>query len=139
MPHFIVEYSANLEDELDLATLFTTIHEHLIALQLFPTGGIRSRARRIEHYRFADGRDGFAGLHAQLKLSASRPAPIRKQIAAGVFEVLKQHCAPLQTRRFLALSMEVVLFEPDSFFNHNNLHELFPPQGVAARNTELKP
>lgn len=139
MPHFIVEYSANLDDELDLPGLFSAVHDYLIALQHFPLGGIRSRAHRIEQYRFADGRDTFAGLHAQLKLSAARPAQARKAIAAGVFEVLKQHCAALQQRRFVALSMEVGLFETETFFNHNNLHALFPAPGTNAHTTESNP
>lgn len=136
MPHFIVEYSASLEDELQLAPLFAAVHQYLIDRQLFPTGGIRSRARRIEHDRFADGREQFAGIHAQLKLSAARPAPLRQEIAAGVFEVLRQHCATLQQQRYVALSMEVGLFDPETFFNHNNLHPLFPAPGTAAGTTE---
>ncbi|WP_175649674.1 5-carboxymethyl-2-hydroxymuconate isomerase [Pseudomonas sp. Marseille-P9899] len=136
MPHFIVEYSANLEGELVLAPLFAEVHDYLIGLQLFPTGGIRSRGRRIEHYRFADGREAFAGVHAQLKLSAARPPQLRREIAAGVFEVLKQHLAPLQQRRYVALSLEVGLFDPETFFNHNNLHPLFPAPGTLARTTE---
>jgi len=130
MPHFIVEYSASLEAELQLPVLFAAVHAHLIALQVFPVGGIRSRARRIEHDRFADGRADFAGIHAQLKLSAARPAALRQEIAAGVFEVLRQHCAALQQRRYVALSLELGLFDPQGFFNHNNLHPLFPATGT---------
>lgn len=136
MPHFIVEYSASLEDDLQLATLFATVHQYLIGRQLFPTGGIRSRARRIEHDRFADGREDFAGVHAQLKLSATRPAGQRQDISTGVFEVLRQHCAAIQQRRYVALSMEVGLFAPETFFNHNNLHSLFPIPGTVAGPTE---
>ena len=37
MPHLIVEYSANLEHELDLEALFAKVHRQLIGMQLFPT------------------------------------------------------------------------------------------------------
>jgi 5-carboxymethyl-2-hydroxymuconate isomerase len=125
MPHFIVEYSANLEHELDLDRLFANVHRHLIAMQQFPTGGIRSRARRIEHYCFADGLGDYAGVHVELKLSATRPQAMREEIGQRIFATLEAHFADLQARRFLALSMEVGLFHPGSFFNSNNLHALF--------------
>lgn len=125
MPHFIVEYSANLEHELDLDRLFANVHRQLIAMQQFPTGGIRSRARRIEHYCFADGLGDYAGVHVELKLSATRPHAMREEIGQRIFATLEAHFADLQARRFLALSMEVGLFHPGSFFNSNNLHALF--------------
>lgn len=125
MPHFIVEYSANLEHELDLERLFANVHRQLIAMQQFPTGGIRSRARRIEHYCFADGLGDYAGVHVELKLSANRPQAMREEVGQHIFATLEAHFADLQARRFLALSMEVGLFHPGSFFNSNNLHALF--------------
>lgn len=130
MPHVIVEYTANLEHEAQLEQLFERMHAELIGMQLFPTGGIRSRARRIEQFRFADGAHDYAGVHVEVKLSAARPAQIRKQVGAAVFEVCRQHFSALQARRYLALSLEVGLFQPEVFFNQNNLHPLFPqPSG----------
>ncbi len=125
MPHFIVEYSANLEGELDLPQLFERVHAQLIELQLFPVGGIRSRARRVDTYRFADGAQLYAGIHVELKLSASRPAELREQLGQAVFATLCEHWQALQARRYVALSMEVGSFEPALFFNRNNLHPLF--------------
>lgn len=85
IPHFIVEYTANLENELALDTLFANVHRQLIAKQLFPTGGIRSLARRIEHYCFADGLGDYAGVHVELKLSATRPQALREEIGRKYF------------------------------------------------------
>ncbi|VVM98332.1 5-carboxymethyl-2-hydroxymuconate Delta-isomerase [Pseudomonas fluorescens] len=125
MPHFIVDYTANLESELELDVLFGKVHRQLIDMQLFPTGGIRSRARRIEHYCFADGLGDYAGIHVVLKLNAARPKALREEIGKNIFATLQAHFADLQARRYLALSMEVGLFHPETFFNSNNLHALF--------------
>lgn len=128
MPHLIVEYSDNLDDVLELAPLFEQVHELLIGLALFPTGGIRSRARRIEHYRYADGLLDYAGIHVELKLSAARAPELRQEIGQKVFELIRAYCVPLrQARPYLALSMEVSLLQPQVFFNDNNLHERFAP------------
>ncbi|KRV76335.1 hypothetical protein [Pseudomonas citronellolis] len=128
MPHLIVEYSANLEGELRLQALFESVHAHLIGMALFPTGGIRSRARCINDYRYADGTRDYAGIHVELKLSATRPPELRRQVGEQVFALVREQCAPLrQVRPYLALSMEVSLLHPEAFFNDNNLHELFAP------------
>ncbi|WP_437880414.1 5-carboxymethyl-2-hydroxymuconate isomerase [Pseudomonas sp. LRF_L74] len=131
MPHFIVDYSANLEDELDLDVLFAKVHRQLIDMQLFPTGGIRSRARRIETFRFADGLADDAGVHIELLLSAARPRALCEQVGKALFETVKDHLQPLQARRFLALSMHVGLLTPELLFNQNNLHTRFEPARVA--------
>ena len=126
MPHFIVEYSANLKPALQLQPLFAQVHEHLIGMRLFPTGGIRSRARCIDTYRYADGAGDYAGIHVELKLSAARDPELRKQIGEQVFALVREYCAPLRQQvPYLALSMEVSLLHPEVFFNDNNLHEIF--------------
>ena len=45
MPHFVVEFTANLEAEGDIPGLLKKANDTLIAQGgVFPTGGIRSRA-----------------------------------------------------------------------------------------------
>jgi 5-carboxymethyl-2-hydroxymuconate isomerase len=126
MPHFIVEYSANLKPALALEPLFEQVHAHLIGLRLFPTGGIRSRARCVDEYRYADGAGDYAGIHIELKLSAARDPELRQHIGEQVFALVREYCAPLRQQvPYLALSMEVSLLHPEVFFNDNNLHEIF--------------
>lgn len=128
MPHLIVDYSANLDGALQLQPLFEQVHTLLIGLGIFPTGGIRSRARRIDDYRHADGALDYAGIHVELKLSAARPAGLRQAVGQQVFELIRDYCAPLrQVQPYLALSMEVSLLQPEVFFNDNNLHQRFAP------------
>ena len=46
MPHFIAEYTHNIETEADLPGLFEKVHACLGASGVFPLGGIRTRAER---------------------------------------------------------------------------------------------
>ncbi len=55
MPHFIMEYSANLDDDLDIPALFEQLNDTAIATGVFPIGGIRTRAIRCEYYRIGEG------------------------------------------------------------------------------------
>ena len=61
MPHIIAEYSANLEDSLDVQALVDDLHEAAIASQVAELPGIRSRAARRAHFRVADGNPATPG------------------------------------------------------------------------------
>jgi 5-carboxymethyl-2-hydroxymuconate isomerase len=123
MPHFIVEYTANLEAEGDLPGLLQKINATMIAQGgVFPIGGIRSRAIRLDCYRMADGEADYAFVHATLKIGAGRDEATRKRAGDALFEVMKSHFAALYDKRYLALSMEIAEFSEAGTWKHNNVH-----------------
>ena len=93
MPHIIAEYSANLEDCLDVQGLVDDLHQAAIDSKVADLVGIRSRAARREHFRVADGNpaNGFVHIIARLRIgrpeevrtSARRSAARRRRQAAG--------------------------------------------------------
>lgn len=96
MPHFIVEYTANLGEEADIRGLLEKVHRVLIKRRdSFPIGGIRSRAIRLDEYYVADGAEDDAFVHATLKIGAGRPEQVKKEVGAELFAVMKDHFAPL--------------------------------------------
>jgi 5-carboxymethyl-2-hydroxymuconate isomerase len=126
MPHFIVEYTANLEAEGDLPGLLQKINATMIAQGgVFPIGGIRSRAIRLDCYRMADGEADYAFVHATLKIGAGRDEATRKRAGDALFEVMKSHFAALYDKRYLALSMEIAEFSEAGTWKHNNVHARF--------------
>ena len=54
MPHLIVEYSANIENEIALDELLDKLHARALETGVFPLGGLRVRAHRAEKFRIAD-------------------------------------------------------------------------------------
>jgi 5-carboxymethyl-2-hydroxymuconate isomerase len=126
MPHFIVEYTANLEDEGDLPGLLRKINEAMIGQGgVFPIGGIRSRAIRLDCYRMADGAADYAFVHATLKIGAGRDEATRQRAGDALFAVMQAHFAALYERRYLALSLELVEFSEAGTWKHNNVHARF--------------
>jgi 5-carboxymethyl-2-hydroxymuconate isomerase len=126
MPHFIVEYSANLEQEGDIPGLLKKVNDTLIAQNgVFPIGGIRSRAIRLEHYCMADGAADYAFVHAELKMGAGRDEATKKRAGDALFDMMKAHFAGLYERRYLALSMEITEFSEAGTWKHNNVHARF--------------
>ena len=122
MPHFIAEYSGNLEPEVDFDGLFANVHEALGNRGVFPLGGIRSRAIRHDTWRIADGQHDYAFVHMTLKVGSGRDLATRRRVAETLFEVIKAHFAPLQEKRLLAVSFEMTELNPDLNFKHNNIH-----------------
>jgi 5-carboxymethyl-2-hydroxymuconate isomerase len=126
MPHFIVEYTANLEAEGDLPGLLRKINEAMIGQGgVFPIGGIRSRAIRLDCYRMADGAADYAFVHATLKIGAGRDEATRQRAGDALFAVMQAHFAALYERRYLALSLELVEFSEAGTWKHNNVHARF--------------
>ena len=91
MPHFVVEYSSNLEDEIDTAELFRKLHDTAIETGVFPIGGIRSRAVRCDQFRIADGDPELGFVHLTIKLGAGREIAVRRVAGERLFETLKAH------------------------------------------------
>lgn len=123
MPHFIAEYTDNIEAEADLPGLFEKVHACLGASGVFPLGGIRSRGVRLDTWRMADGRHDYAFVHMTLKVGAGRDLETRRQVAEALFEVITAHFAELQARRLLALSFELTELDAELNYKRNNVHE----------------
>jgi 5-carboxymethyl-2-hydroxymuconate isomerase len=123
MAHATVEWTANLEAELDLAGLL-----HLIAQDMrdradgvFPVGGIRVRAIRHDLYVIADGacpEDAF--INIDIKMGAGRSAAFRKAYFDALFERIRAFLGDLFERRPLALSLYV---EEAEGWKHNSIHQ----------------
>ena len=90
MPYFIVEFTANLEPEGDLPGLLKKVNDTLIAQGgVFPIGGIRSRAIRLDHYRMADGEADYAFVYARLQIGARRDEATKQRVGDQLFDVMK--------------------------------------------------
>lgn len=122
MPHFIAEYTDNLEQQADLPGLFEKVHRVLGDSGVFPLGGIRSRGVRLETWRMADGKHDYAFVHMTLKVGHGRDLATREAVAQAVFAVITEHFAELQAQRLLALSFEMIELHPQLNFKQNNVH-----------------
>ncbi|PPC79350.1 5-carboxymethyl-2-hydroxymuconate isomerase [Pokkaliibacter plantistimulans] len=125
MPHFIIDYSANLHDRLDFQPLFKALHEYVVSTGYFPLGGVRSRAIRCDDYRVADGREEFAYLNLSLKIGHGRDMTVKQQVAEQVFAILTDWLAPVTDQHYVAVSFELTELDPVLKFNRNNIHPLF--------------
>jgi len=123
VPHLIVEYSANLEKNLDLDGLLDRLYEAAIETGMFPLGGIRIRAYRAERYRIADCEPDNAFVHVTALVGSGRPLDRREQVSKRLFDVLCAALEPVSATSPLAISFNMREFDPVLSLKKNNLHE----------------
>ena len=123
MPHLIVEYSANIEEQIALDALLDKLHTCALGTGVFPLGGLRVRAHRADHFRIADKAPDNGFVHVTALIGHGRPLDVQQRAAEELFAVLTKHLEPLYEKSPLALSLNVQEFHPVLNFKKNNLHE----------------
>ena len=126
MAHATVEWTSNLNGDADISGLL----ELLAAAMrnsggVFPWGGIRVRAIRLDDYVIADGKADDAFVNVTVKMAAGRSAEFKKTFFTNLFEQIKAHFAELYARRSLALSLYIEEADEANSFKHNNIHQRF--------------
>ena len=128
MPHFITEYSANLEAKIDFQYFFAQVNDFLGQTGVFPLGGIRSRAICMRDYRVADGKHDYAFVHMTLKVGSGRDLETRQKVATELFSLIEAFFQPLKDQRLLAISFEMTELDPVLNFKSNNIHQFLNRQ-----------
>jgi len=123
VPHLIVEYSANLEQLIDLDSLLDRMHATAIETGMFPIGGIRIRAYKAEHYRIADCAPDNAFVHVTAIVGAGRPLDRREQVSKTLFDAICKELDDVAATSPLAISFNMREFDAVLNMKKNNLHQ----------------
>ena len=123
MPHFTLEYSANLDSRVDMAKVVETVRKAAVETGIFPVGGIRVRALRCEHYAIADGNPHLGFIALVLRLGEGRDLATRKKAGEHVFRALSDHLDPVFAASKFALSFDIQINDKEMSWKRNNIHE----------------
>lgn len=131
MPHVSLEYSANLEPQLDMQALCQAIHGAMLATGLFEIGAIRVRALRADAFAIADldARNGFIDIC--VRIGRGRSPADRKRLGEAVNAAAKAELAPFLAEPHFALSLEVREIDPDLSWKTNAMHPRLRRDGKA--------
>jgi len=122
MPHLTLEYSANLDDRIDMHRLCDSLHATLLDTGHFEIGAVRVRALRCASYSVADLLPENAFIDAVLRIGMGRSEAIRQQIGDALFECLQQELTALFDTPHFALSLEVREIARDFSWKRNAIH-----------------
>ena len=123
MPHFTIEYSANLDRSLDIGAVCEIVRQAAVETGIFPLGGIRVRAVRCEHYAIADAKHDYGFLDMVLRLGEGRDLTTRKQAGEHIFKALSAYLDPIFKETKFALSFDMQINDKDTSWKRNNIHD----------------
>ncbi len=130
MPHFTIEYSANLDSRVDMAAVVEVVRKAAVETGIFPLGGIRVRALRCEHYAIADGNPQFSFLDMVLRLGEGRDLATRKQAGEHIFRALSTHLDPVFAEARFALSFDMQINDKETSWKRNNIHDVLKAEAA---------
>ncbi len=129
MPHFIVEYSRNIESELDIPALLEIINETAVETGVFPLGGIRSRAVCHQEYRIADGDPENAFVYFTVRVGRGRELDVLQQACETIFAAITEFLQPLYDTRAISIGFDVMELDTVYSGKKNNIHEKLAGRG----------
>ena len=124
MPHFTMEYSANLDGRVDIGAACEVVRRAAVETGMFPLGGIRVRAIACQHFAIADGRPHLSFLDMVLRLGEGRDLAARKKAGEHIFKALSDHLDPLFAGGQFALSFDMQINDKDTSWKRNGIHDL---------------
>ena len=130
MPHFSIEYSANLDAQVDMSEICELVRKAAVDTGIFPLGGIRVRAIRCEHYAIADGRPGYGFLAMLLRLGEGRDLAARQKAGEHIFRTLSANLEPLFANGKFALSFDMQINDNDVSWKRNTIHDALKAETV---------
>jgi 5-carboxymethyl-2-hydroxymuconate isomerase len=123
MPHFTLEYSANLDALVDMGKVVEVVRNAAVETGIFPLGGIRVRAVRCEHFAIADGNPELGFLAMVLRLGEGRDLATRQKAGEHIFKALSDYLDPVFASSKFALSFDMQINDKDTSWKRNNIHE----------------
>lgn len=133
MPHLVILYTPNLEQETDLSVLCRSLADTMLGVhdddgkQVFPTGGTRVLAYPATHYAVADGRADYAFVYLNVRMAHGRSAQVHKRLGDALLLSARTHFQPVFMQRHIGITLQID--EGHAVFDakHSNLHPLFAP------------
>lgn len=113
MPHLSIEYSANLEQTVDISALCEHLRRAAAEIDTFPLAGLRVRALRADYYAIADGDPKHGFIDVSVRLRAGRPQQVKEAATQTLFAAAQAFLAPYMAAHSLALSLEMRDIDPD--------------------------
>ncbi|NNC78150.1 MAG: 5-carboxymethyl-2-hydroxymuconate isomerase [Woeseiaceae bacterium] len=135
MPHIIVEYSANLESDIDFEGLVAALHEKAVSIDALPTGGLRVRAARRDLFKVGDGDPDNGFINVLLRIAKGRPVELQKEVGQMLFGVVTDYVRKVYDRRAMALSFEIQEINPETRWNQGNIREYIAERAAGKEST----
>lgn len=117
-----IEYSANLDANVDMGELCALVARTILATGLFEPGAVRVRAFRAEAYAIADRLPENGFIDMNLRIGKGRSAEEKKLAGEAIFAAVSEHLASLFATPHFALSLEIREIDAELSWKKNAIH-----------------
>lgn len=131
MPHLVILYTSNLDDETDMGTLCRSLADAMLTVRdeanerVFPIGGVRVLAYPAAHYAVADGQRDYAFAYLNLRMGSGRSSVVKQNVGEILAAVAKAHFEPLLSKRYVGVTLQVDEGQEAFSARHSSIHPLF--------------
>jgi 5-carboxymethyl-2-hydroxymuconate isomerase len=122
MPHFHIEYSANLKGRLDMAAFCKAMHGAVMATGQFELGAVRVRAVSAEDYAVADMLPENAFIDMVFRVGEGRTKEDLKRAGDAIFSAAREQLQALLSTPHFALSFSIAEIDGALSWKDNAMH-----------------
>lgn len=122
MPHVTMEYSANLQTQVDFDGLCHAIHTTGIATGLFELGAVRVRAIKCDHYAVADLLPQNSFIDTSIRIGLGRSQADKERLGEAINTTMNEFLAEQMSQPYFALSIEVREINTPLSWKTNAMH-----------------
>lgn len=115
MPHLIIEYARDLEQQIPANALLEAAYQGALESQLFTPSDIKVRAIAYDHFLSGEAHQRF--VHVNLKLLSGRNTAQKTQLSEQVLEHLKQALTALDIEN-VSVTVELQDIERNTYSKH---------------------
>ena len=140
MPHLVILYTGQLDQEVNMTSLCRQLADAMLTVkdesgkQVFPTGGTRVLAYPAPHYAVADGgaagiaeggNGDYAFVYLNLRMGRGRTEATQKQAGDTLLGVVKAFFAPLMATKHVGVTLQIDVGQEVFDAKHSSLHPIF--------------
>jgi len=140
MPHLVMLYTSNLENDTDINALCRRLADAMLTIrdeadkQVFPTGGVRVLAYPTAHYALADG--GAAGkaagvggdygfVYLNLRMGRGRSADVKRRTGEALEAAAMTQLSSVLAARPVGVTLQIDEGQEVFDAKNSSLHPLF--------------
>ncbi len=117
-----MEYSANLQPQVDFDGLCRAIHTTGIATGLFELGAVRVRAIKCDHYAVADLLPRNSFIDTSIRIGLGRSQADKERLGEAINTTMNEFLAAQLSQPYFALSIEVREINTPLSWKTNAMH-----------------
>src|SRR5271163_2030391 len=105
MPHVVIEYAANVENQIDILQLVERVHQAALRTAVFEVANVRTRAARRDYCVVADGHRDNAFVAITVRMLPGPPVETRQRLGQEIFDAACEYLETVYETTPIAISL----------------------------------